>query len=307
MCPLAITGMIGGMEQALLYILLATLGLLMGSFACATVWRLRAHQLQEDRAAGEVVEVKEFQRLKKLLNVSTAEDRSRCLSCGHQLAWYDLLPLVSWLSLGGKCRYCRAPIGWLEPAVELGAALLFVGSYAFWPYPLVTGLDWLQLGLWLAAGVGLVTLFVYDAKWFLLPNRVMFPVIGIAAASAVVRIVMAEQPGVALVDLALAVAVLSGFYWVLYQVSRGTWIGYGDIKLGLALALLLGQWQLALLALFAANVIGCLIVLPGLATRTLDRRAHVPFGPMLIAGWLLAGLVGGQLLQWYMGLILPGF
>jgi len=77
------------------------------------------------------------------------------------------------------------------------------------------------------------------------------------------------------------------------------WIGFGDIKLGLGLALLLADWRLAFIALFAANLIGCLIVLPAMAMKKLKRNSHVPFGPLLIAGFVIAGLAGNYLMSLY--------
>jgi leader peptidase (prepilin peptidase)/N-methyltransferase len=82
------------------------------------------------------------------------------------------------------------------------------------------------------------------------------------------------------------------------------WIGFGDVKLCLGLALLLADWRLAFIALFAANLIGSLAVLPGLMMKKLKGNSHVPFGPLLIAGFLVAGLFGIHILDWYQHLIL---
>ena len=102
--------------------ILAVLGALLGSFAVAQVWRLRARQLVIDERDGEPVDKAELRRLRGLLRPVTG-DRSECLHCHHQLAWYDLLPVVSWLSLSGKCRYCKAPIGTTELLAEVFLAM----------------------------------------------------------------------------------------------------------------------------------------------------------------------------------------
>ena len=279
----------------MVYSVVAVLGLVLGSFAGATVWRLRARQLVEDAAAGEAHDKRELQRLKPLANgMFGARDRSRCLECRHELAWFDLLPLVSWLSTGGACRYCKKPIGWFEPAIEIGTATLFVSVYHHW-LSTSTVAAWPLLVGWLAVTTLLVILLAYDAKWFLLPNAVMFPLIGLAFVMAAVNIALATEPLLALASTAGSVAILGGLYLVLWLVSRGAWVGFGDVKLGLALGLLLGDWLLAFLTLFAANLIGVLIVLPGLASGRLSRKAHVPFGPMLIAGFFVALFFGYQL------------
>ena len=77
------------------------------------------------------------------------------------------------------------------------------------------------------------------------------------------------------------------------------WVGFGDVKLGLALALLLADWRLAFLALFLANLIGCLIVIPGMVTQKITRQTRIPFGPLMIVGAVLALFFGDTLLNWY--------
>lgn len=288
------------MEQFIIYSTLVFSGLVFGSFAGATVWRLRARQLKEDIADGEEVDKKEYAHLKGLAETKIHNDRSRCLHCHHVLAWYDLLPLVSWLQLRGKCRYCKKPIGSFEPLMEIGTVLFFVGSYVFWPYELTTPVLMTQFALWLIAGVALVILFAYDAKWFLLPNKVVFPFIGVALISALLHVWDANNVSEALINVLGACIALGGIYFALYSVSGGAWVGFGDVKLGLGLGLLLADWKLAVLALFLANLIGCLIVLPALLNKKVTRQSHVPFGPMLIAGWLVAGLFGHIMVDWYL-------
>ncbi|MBI3889873.1 prepilin peptidase, partial [Candidatus Saccharibacteria bacterium] len=206
--------------------------------------------------------------------------------------------------LRGKCRYCHKRIGWFEPLMEVGVALFFVVSYTWWPYELTTVIAIAQFILWLVCGVGLVLLLAYDAKWFLLPDVVVFPLMGLACVSAVLTIIGAESLSAAIVSIIGSLCILSGLYFVLYIVSKGAWVGFGDIKLGIVLALLLADWKLALLALFLANVIGMMAVLPGMLSKKLTRSSHVPFGPMLIGGWLLAGLFGNSIINWYFNLVL---
>ena len=284
---------------AIIYIALVLFGLVLGSFAGATVWRLRARQLEADKKAGERVDHAEYTQLKKLAHQKVATDRSRCLHCGYELRWYDLIPLVSWLSLRGRCRECHKPIGIMEPLIELGTALFFVLSFAFWPVALTGGLSIAGFIIWLIAGVGLAIMFAYDAKWFLLPDRVNFIVIGLGLVSAILTIFSASNVLDAFLNAIGSVAVLSGIYFVLYLISKGLWIGFGDIKLGLGLGLLLADWKIAVIALFFANFIGCLIVIPLMATGKLKRNAHVPFGPLLIAGAIIAKLVGMGIAEFY--------
>lgn len=287
------------MEQTIIIIGLALVGLVMGSFAGASLWRLRARQLVEDKAEGEKVDKKEFKMLEPLSKVRLSTDRSMCLHCGHHLKWYDLIPLFSWVATGGKCRYCHKKIGWFEPLIEIGVAVFFVTSYIFWPETIQTIPQMAYFTLWLIAGVFLAVLFAYDLKWSILPNRAMFPLIGVAAVAALFNIFGSLDPVGMLVSVVIAAFLLSGLYLILWIVSKGQWIGFGDVKLGLALALLLVDWKLAFLALFAANLIGCLIVIPGLLSGKLSRGTHVPFGPLLILGAVVAAWWGNAVLGWY--------
>lgn len=284
---------------AIVYVALVLFGLILGSFAGATVWRLRARQLVADKKAGEHVDHAEYTQLKKLAHQKVATDRSRCLHCGYELRWYDLIPLVSWLMLRGRCRQCHQLIGRMEPLIEIGMALFFVLSFAFWPVALTGVVAIAGFIIWLIAGIGLAILFTYDAKWFLLPDKINFVVIGLGLVSAVLTIISADNVWGAIASVIGSVAVLSGIYFVLYLISKGRWIGFGDIKLGLGLGLLLADWRIALIALFLANFIGCLIVIPLMLSGKLKRNAHVPFGPLLIAGAVIAKLVGMGIAEFY--------
>jgi len=268
--------------ESFVAIILAVIGAAMGSFAGAAVWRLKHKR-------------------------DIVRDRSECEHCHHKLGALDLVPVVSWLALGGKCRYCRKPIGKSALALELVMAAYFVISYLAWPYGLTTGLEWLALVLWLIMGVGLAILFVYDLRWFLLPDKVMYPLMAVAGVLFVLRAVAESwSPGVFIVELVLALLAVAGFYGFIYTVSKGEWVGFGDVKLGVVIGLTLG-WQLSLLAVLIANVVGTLVILPGLATGKLTRRSRVPFGPFLIVGFVIAALFGQQILLWYASLITPGF
>jgi prepilin signal peptidase PulO-like enzyme (type II secretory pathway) len=288
------------MEIFTVYIALVLVGLSLGSFAGATVWRLRARQLIEDKADGEEYDKAEYKRLKKLTTSSLSKDRSQCLHCSYVLKWYDLLPLVSWLSLGGKCRNCRKPIGYLEPLIELGVALFFVISFLCWPYTLSNPIDSIRFIIWLIAGVAFAILFVYDLKWFLLPDKVTFVLIGLGIITSILTVIGSSDKGTAVGSVAGSVLILSGLYFFLNKISKGKWVGFGDVKLGLGLALLLADVRLAFIAVFAANLIGTLIVLPPMIAGKLNRTAHVPFGPLLILGTVVAQLAGLSLVDWYM-------
>lgn len=280
------------------------LGLLMGSFSGAQVWRLRARQLVQDKAEGEDYDKAEYKRLEKLTKHKMSDDRSRCLSCNHTLAWYDLIPLVSWISTNGKCRYCRKPIGRFEPVIEIATAIAFVVFSYFWIGSFGTGIAACGLLiLWLIALTMLVILFAYDLKWFLLPDVVMFPLIGLAVAINVLHVLtLHDVPDLigALGSTFASIGILAGLYFVLWLYSKGMWVGFGDVKLGVVLGILLIDWRLAFLTLFLANLIGTIIVLPGLLRGRLSRKTQIPFGPLLILGFFISAVAGPAILAGYM-------
>jgi len=291
-------------ESIVLGIVLAILGATLGSFGAATVWRLRARQLVADQKEGEPVDKKELKRLKPLVKGAFGmKDHSRCLHCGYELKWYDLIPIISWVTLRGKCRNCHTKIGWFELLMEVGVALFFVGSYLLWPGGLDSGLAVAHFSLWLAAGFIMAMLFAYDAKWYLLPNVLTLALAVVGLAIVGVATVETQDVGGTLLSALGAVLVLSGLYAVLYVVSKGRWVGFGDVKLGFGLGLILIDWQLALAALFLANFIGCLIVIPLMVTKKLQPTSHIPFGPLLIAGAVLAWFIGWPVIEGYLAII----
>lgn len=278
-----------------LIVVLGVLGALLGSFAGAQVWRLRAHQLVEDTREGEEVDASEFKRLKGLVRPALS-DRSECLSCHHQLAWYDLIPVISWVSLGGKCRYCRHAIGTTEILVEVGLAAVFIGSYLVWPYPLDSLLHIVSFALWLVACTIMAILFIYDAKWSLLPFavNVSLAVVGVAFQASI----SIASGHLDVWSLGGGIVLLGGLYLMF---SLFGWVGMGDGILGVGLALLLGKWQYAFLALFLANLLGCFMLIPLYARRELHRHARIPFGPFMILGALIVMLFGSWLLAQIFG------
>ena len=272
---------------------LLLLGVVLGSFAGAQVWRVRARQLRTDKQTGHPYDKHEWRQLRVLLQGTVRDDRSRCLQCGHVLAWYDLLPIVSWLSTGGRCRYCQQFIGWFELVMELVLGVSLALSYLVWPWALPASS--LLFAVWVVVALVLMILAAYDAKWQLLPDPLNYGLMALGALFVLVR--MTTLHDVDLVSLTGAVALLAGLYGGLYAISRGAWIGCGDVKLCVGLALLLGDWRLAFMTLFFSNMLGCIIVLPGLARGQLNTRSQVPFGPLLIIGCVISLLFGGHILR----------
>lgn len=297
------------MDMVLVAVMLFILGACLGSFAVASVWRLRAYQLAADKKQGHKLtkqEAAELKTLTKLRGKKGAKDRSVCLDCGYRLEVRDLIPIVSWLWLKGKCRKCKKPIGRTELIAEVGLGAALVISYLAWPLGFT---DWTHIALFVlfATALFLLTIhMVYDAKWYLLLDVITGALLVVAVAFVVLLWLSA---GSALTmghfwQVIVALAILPGFYWLLYVISKGAWIGFGDVKLLVPLALMLPDWTYAFLVLFLANVLGCIWIMPGMLAKKITRTTRIPFGPFLIVAWVIAMLWGGPIIAAYMGTML---
>lgn len=271
-------------------------GSVLASFAIAQVWRIRARQLKYEIESGEKVDQAEWKRLKPLAEVKQKDDRSKCLHCGYTLKWYDLIPIVSWLSLGGKCRKCRKPIGTLEFVAEVTLGVLFVISFLAWPLSNLAGMvvtlpQILSFILWLVLLVILTVLFVYDMKWSLLPLNLMLVFIGLSAIFWVINTFSVVGISTELiVNLLISMAILPGIYLVLNTISKGAWVGSGDWIVSIGLVLILPNLPiLAAFVLFLSNFLGTLFIVISsiLKKKSLGRGIRIPFGPFLIIATIL--------------------
>ncbi|OYW85811.1 hypothetical protein B7Z17_01630 [Candidatus Saccharibacteria bacterium 32-49-10] len=210
------------------------------------------------------------------------------------------MPVVSWLFLGGKCRYCKKPIGWLTFSLEALAGLVAVLLYLFWPYGFSDPLTIALFVVWIVALAPLFILLAYDRRWGYLPDVVMWPLIALGVVIFVLtQLVLQTEPQQSILGLMYSLAPAAGFYGLLYVASRGKWIGLGDVKFGIFMGLVL-DWQLCLLAVFLANLLACIAILPAYYRGKLRSDSHVAFGPFLIIATLIAFMWGHQLIDWYL-------
>ncbi len=264
-------------------VLLVLLGLCFGSFVNAFVWRFH----MQASAKTKIAKAK----------YSIVRGRSVCVDCKHQLASKDLLPVVSWLALKGKCRYCKKPIHWQYPLIELITAILFVASYLFWPNNLNSLVTVANFGLWLVLLVGFMFLVVYDLRWMILPNKVVLT-LGVVALLFVLSIVI-DQGSRVILQAILGSIVGGGLFWLLFEVSKGRWIGGGDVKLGFVLGLLLASPLNAAIMLFVASLLGTIVSLPMMLGKKITPSTRIPFGPFLLVATVLVQLFSANMINWY--------
>lgn len=281
--------------------ILIILGVCLGSFINAFVWRhYRQMELQEqiDELQGAKAKQKQLKMLEhERKTLSVVKGRSMCTHCGHPLAARDLIPVVSFVLLRGRCRYCGKRIE-DSPLAELLTPILFVVSYLFWPFAL-QGTGLFMFIMWLVFLVGFVMLILYDLRWFLLPHGIVLPLIGLAIAEVVIVASVFDGGVTALINAVWGAVIIGGLFFVLYRVSNEQWIGGGDITLGILLGLLVGGPANGLLVIFLASLLGTLVALPLLALKKAARSTHLPFGPFLIIAAVITMLWGGHIVAWY--------
>ena len=247
------------------------IGLIIGSAINAIVWRL-------------------------YVGKSWVRGHSMCPECEYRLVAKDLVPVFSWLFLGGRCRYCKATIHWQYPVVELLTAALFgLSAVVLAPYSTKA---YVLLAIWLLLLVHLIILAVYDLRWMILPNRVIYPAIGVAVVQLGLFAAWGGSYHIWLGPL-IAATMAGGAFWILASVADGKLMGGGDVKLVFLMGLILGLQRTGL-ALFlsfdSAALIGIILILLHLRKRT----DYLPFGPFLIAGTIMAYFYGTQIIHWYL-------
>lgn len=222
---------------------------------------------------------------------SLIRPQSSCSFCHRKLAPRDMVPVLSFLWLRGRCRYCGTPITWRVFWVELVTGTVF--ALACWYYGLSAG-----LGVFLFVFSLFLVIFVIDLEYQLVLNKVVYP------ASAVAIILAVFMPGLELVpdikSAAIGGGLALGVFLVIVFASRGG-MGWGDVKLAALIGLLTG-FPYVLVAIFLAVFTGGIAAAVLLLTRSKGRRDAVPFGPFLSAAALVTVIWGPQMLNWYLGI-----
>lgn len=220
--------------------------------------------------------------------------RSACPACEHPGRAGDRVPVVSWLRRKGRCRDCGAAISLRYPLVEAATAAAFAGLA--W----LVGPTWGLPGYWWAAGAAIaLTLTDFDHRR--IPDRILVPgIIGAAVLLAVGSLV--EGEAWAVVRALAGGAAYFGLLLVVAVAARGGF-GFGDVKLGFLLGLVLAHrsWAVLVVGAFAAFAVGGAAAALLLATRRVGRKDAIPFGPAMVAGAAIALAFGDALARWYLG------
>lgn len=222
--------------------------------------------------------------------------RSFCPSCKKTLNWYDLIPIFSYVTLLGKCRYCKHKIGsdYLFSEVVMGLLISFLFSI----YPLTTPLVLADLLFKTFFITILAALFITDLKQMLIPDRIIIPSIYIALAYLVGVSFLTGSYQSLFLSLEMA-GLIGGFFWGLIIITSGKGMGGGDVKLGFFLGLALG-FPNALLATMLAFLMGSIVALALILLGKKHFGQLIPFGPFLVMGSLISLFWGQLILKWYL-------
>jgi len=220
--------------------------------------------------------------------------RSACPKCEKEIVWYDNIPVFSFLWLKGKCRNCHNKISWQYPLVELSLGILFLIPTLFISYPDLKILVSLIVQ-WLII-FDLAFIFLYDFKYQEILDISIWPLaIFLFDVNYFFNVF-------SIVNMLIAVLVGGGFFLLQYLISRGRWIGGGDIILGVLMGVILG-WSNILLALFVAYILGGIIGAILLLLKKKQVNSEIPFGTFLVIGTLIAMWWGNRIVEWYVSLL----
>jgi len=230
---------------------------------------------------------------------SFLKGRSHCPQCKHTLSWQDLIPVLSFLFLKGKCRYCKKPISWQYPLVEISTGLIFllISNFQFLISKQFLIFNFLNLFYYWIIAAFLIIIFVYDLKHYIIPDKVVYPAIILVLIFNLQFLIFNQFSIFKFSILSAFGAAL--FFLAIVLVSRGKWMGVGDIKLAFLMGLLLG-WPDILVALFSAFFIGAIIGTGLIAAGRKKLSSEIPFGPFLVTGTFLALFFGEKFIDWYL-------
>ena len=257
------------------------------------VWQKVFPQPQpaELTAAGRTID----KHLEGLSHLGIATPRSRCGACGHQIRWYENLPLVSWVALRGKCSACKTPISVRYPIIEAATGALFaLAAWKFGPNPATLA--------WCGALALLVSMALIDLDTKYLPDDLTYPLLwgGLIAAALGWTIPLPTALWGAVAGYVPLWLIATGF--ALLMKRQG--MGGGDLKLLAALGAWLG-WQAILPIILIASIVGLCVNVPRMVLGQHGRFQQYPFGPFLAGGGLVVMFVGTDALLAWVGISFP--
>lgn len=223
--------------------------------------------------------------------------RSECVHCKHPLGAKDLVPLLSYLLLKGKCRYCKKQISGIYPAVEIVMAMAFFLLFISTSHILLQNPTWQSVTIFILLGLHIFFLlftFFYDLLYYEISDAILIP--GIIIAIGQTFIPNSIFPD--FYDALLGAALPLGIFLLQIALSRGKWLGLGDLRIGAYMGLLLGFEKTAI-ALIITYILGAIVAMLLLITKQATKKTPIPFGPFLVSGTIVSLFLGETILDWY--------
>ena len=254
-------------------VIAGVLGLLIGSFLNVVIYRL-PKMLEQQWAADYAEFSGEATEVKPTFNLMLP--RSHCQQCGHQISWFENIPVVSYFFLKGKCSSCSTPISLRYPLVELSVGALF--AFCIWRWNFTT-----TALAWCVFSAAILTLALIDWDTTLLPDDLTLPLLWAGLLLSALKITSTPLDS-AIWGAAVGYLSLWIIYWAFKLITGKEGMGYGDFKLFAALGAWFG-WQALVPMILMASVFGALIGIALKFSSQLREGGYVPFGPFLgIAG-----------------------
>ena len=223
------------------------------------------------------------------------EGRSYCPKCKHKLSYKDLVPVLSYIFLLGKCRYCKKRISLEYPLVELLTGALFLFSFLF--LGISVELIYLLIVLFF-----LILIFVYDLKHYIIPDFANFSLIGLSFVYLLYTFFIESDLQILLYGVYSALGAFL-FFFSLFYFTKGKGMGFGDVKYVVFMGLFLGFPEIVV-GLFISFLLGAIIGLILIAVKKKKIKSQVPFAPFLIIGTLAAYFYGAEIIELYLSHVL---
>ena len=220
--------------------------------------------------------------------------RSFCPKCKKQIAWYDNIPILSFLFLNGKCRYCKQKISWQYLLVEFITGILFVIAFII-EFSVFQNQNILMLfRSWFIISV-MIVVFIYDLKWYLILDIITLP-------ASLILLIWNLYLGMNWQNMLISVIIGIGFFLSQFLISRGKWIGGGDIRLGMLMGLSL-NWPMILVAIILAYFIGSVIGILLILFKKKKFGSKIPLGIFLSTATVITLFWGDIILDWYLNIL----
>ncbi|MFZ6034577.1 MAG: prepilin peptidase [Patescibacteria group bacterium] len=224
----------------------------------------------------------------RLPHNETIMGRSRCDSCGKKIDWYDLIPVISYFTLDGKCRHCHKELSFQYPLVETLTGMVFL--FIFSRPDAYVGMEFLRSLIVAGVASSLIVIFISDLKYHLISDYMLISFFIFSLAY-----VLFGSPDIlnVLKEAAVSSLMVSIPIFLIYYVSRERAMGLGDVYLTATIGFLLG-WKAGYIALYIAFVTGAIVGVYLLLKSKKKMKSRIPFGPFLVIGTMAMSLYGQQ-------------